>query len=82
MLLFASLVKIFVCKTTSSEKKASSLARSTKTNQWTLEGDEEMQCIVSTRYHPAVFSTSGTTVLGCPNKVIKMMVQHTFDFRQ
>ena len=68
VLLFASVVTIVVCKKTSSKNKA--LTRSMKTNQQTMQVGYETSCIVSTHcHHPAVFSTSGATVLGCPNKV-------------
>ena len=68
MLLFASVVTIVVCKKTSSKNKA--LARSMKTNQRTMQVGYEIFCIVSTHcHHPVVFSTSGTMVLDCPNKV-------------
>ena len=74
MLLFASVAKVFACKMTSNENKTYVFIykkhKDKSMDFWTSEaGSKEMQCIISTRYHPAVFSTSGTKVLGCTNKV-------------
>ena len=72
VLLFASAVKIFVCKITSSKSKVSLLVRNTKKNQQTSKAYYKY----STHYHhPAVFSMSAVTIPGCSTMICAIVIQ-------